>query len=296
MTSCKGVILPREQGTIVFHGPRGGIDESVMRNGMENVEPGHAIVAAEVSCKSLLSSFALLSINENSISEDGFHAVPAVTRAAASLSSRFTPLVLAGSPVHPVVTGAMYADDMWDRVEVARGPVDPLWRNRALNYALTRQYNGADVALSYGDNEIAIRQYQLRVEQAIKLSQGPRIFKACKDVTATYCAVALCAGRAQAVVGQFLDLNRRLPLMRELFYLLEQDVYELYAVDQSSIETVVGSSSGTSEEGDPVEEVSSALPGHRWIPSYVNEVSVDSFGDIPDEPLTQEFEEFGNGF
>ena len=50
MTSCKGVILPREQGTIVFHGPRGGIDESVMRNGMENVEPGHAIVAAEVSC------------------------------------------------------------------------------------------------------------------------------------------------------------------------------------------------------------------------------------------------------
>jgi hypothetical protein len=66
MTSCTGVILPQEQGTIVFHGPRGGIDESVMENGMENVVPGHAIVAAEDSCKSLLSSFALLSINENS--------------------------------------------------------------------------------------------------------------------------------------------------------------------------------------------------------------------------------------
>jgi hypothetical protein len=231
-----------------------------------------------------------LSINEHSISEDGFHAVPAVTRAAASLSSRFTPLVLAGSPVHPVVTGAMYADDKWDRVEVARGPVDPLWRNRALDYALTRQYNGADVALSYGDNEIAIMQYQLRVEQAIKLSQGPRTFKACKDMTATYCAVALCAGRAQAVVGQFLDLNRRLPMMRELFYLLDQDVYELYAVDQSSIETVVGSSSGTSEEGDPVDEVSSALPGHRWIPPYVYE---SGFEDPSEESL---IEEFGNGF
>ena len=126
---------------------------------MENVEPGHSIVAAEVSCKSLLYRFALLSINEHSISEDGFHAVPAVTRAAASLSSRFTPLVLAGSPVHPVVTGAMYADDKWDRVEVARGPVDPLWRNRALSFAMTRQYNGANAAMSYGDNEIALRQY-----------------------------------------------------------------------------------------------------------------------------------------
>jgi hypothetical protein len=65
MTSCKGVILPREQGTIAFHGPRGGIDESVQRNGMENVVPGRVIVTTEESCKSLLSSFALLSINEN---------------------------------------------------------------------------------------------------------------------------------------------------------------------------------------------------------------------------------------
>ena len=67
MTSCEGVVLPREQGTNVFHGPRGEIDRSVMMNGMENVEPGQAIVAAEATCKSLLSSFARLSINENSI-------------------------------------------------------------------------------------------------------------------------------------------------------------------------------------------------------------------------------------
>jgi hypothetical protein len=295
MTSCKGVVLPREQGTIAFQGPRGGIDESVMNNGMENVAPGHAIVTREDSCKLILSSFARLSINEIGISGDGSHAVPAaVTRAAASLSSRFTPLVLAGSPVSPVVTGAMYASDMWDRVEVERGPVDPLWRNNALSYAMTRQYTGVNAAMSYGDNEIALRQYQLRVEQAIKLSQGPRVFKACKDVTATYCAVALCDGRAQAVVGQFLDLNRRLPLMRELFYLLEQDVYDRYEVDHSSIGTVVGSGSETSEEGDPVEEVSSALPGHRWIPEWVH--GLDSFENIQDEPLSQEEHEFGNGF
>ena len=66
MTSCEGVVLPREQGTIVFHGSRGGIDESVMMNGTENVAPGEAITAAEATCKSLLSSFARLSIKESS--------------------------------------------------------------------------------------------------------------------------------------------------------------------------------------------------------------------------------------
>ena len=86
--------------------------------------------------------------------------------------------------------------------------------------------------------------------------------------------------------------------MRELFYLLDQDVYELYAAaDQSSVETVIGSSSGTSEEGDPAEEVSSALPGHRWITPYVYEVSVDSFENISDVSLTQDvYLKFGNGF
>jgi hypothetical protein len=218
--------------------------------------------------------------------------------------------MLAGSPVYPVVTG-MYADDEWDYVEVARGPVDPLWRHNALDYAGNRQYSGADVTLSYTENEAALRQYQLRVAQAIKLSQGPRTFKACIDMTATYCAVALCAGRAQAVVGQFLDLNRRLPLMRELFYLLDEDVYTLYVsvsvaeqkhkrkvpdVITSSSETVIASSSGTvsssgtsQEQRDAQEEVSSVLPGHRWIPPYVIEDS--GFGEV-----VTFYDDFGSGF
>ena len=65
-------------------------------------------------------------------------------------------------------------------------------------------------------------------------------------------------------------------MMRELFYLLDQDVYNLYTsvsfADQSSMETGIGSSSGTpQEEEDPCEEVSSALPGHLGIPPYVYE-------------------------
>jgi hypothetical protein len=197
----------------------------------------------------------------------------------------------------------MYAGEEWDDVEVARGPVDPLWRDNVVDYAGTRQYRGADVTLSYSENEAAIRQYQNRVAQAIKLSQGPRTFKACVDMTATYCAVALCAGRAQAVVGQFLDLNRRLPLMRELFFLLDEDVYTLYVsvsvadrkhrrkgpeVVASSSGT--GSSSGTSlVGGDAQEEVSSVMPGHRFIPPYIIEDS--GFGDIENF-----YDDFGSGF
>jgi hypothetical protein len=71
MTSCKGVVLPREKETVDVQGPRGGIDDSVMQNGMENVAPGHAIVVEENSCKLILSSFAQLSINDLGISGMG---------------------------------------------------------------------------------------------------------------------------------------------------------------------------------------------------------------------------------
>ena len=93
--------------------------------------------------------------------------------------------------------------------------------------------------------------------------------------------------------------------MRELFYLLDEDVYTLYVsvsfADQkhqrkvpdvitSSIETVIGSSSGTSqEEDDAQEEVSSVLPGHRWIPPYVTEDS--GFGEF-----VTFYDDFGSGF
>jgi hypothetical protein len=160
------------------------------------------------------------------------------------------------------------------------------------HYACTRQYSGANVNQTYSENEAAIRQYQLRVGQAIKLSQGPRTFKACVEMTATYCAVGLCSGRAQAVVGQFLDLNRRLPTMRELFFLLDEDVYALYVstsfADQQQLRTSSNETVSSQEEVETLEEVSSALPGHRWIPPYITEES--DFGDVTFE------DDFGNGF
>jgi hypothetical protein len=78
---------------------------------------------------------------------------------------------------------------------------------------------------------------------------------------ATYCAVGLCSGRAQMVMQQFLENNRRLPMKRELFYMLDEDVFALYNAHPTSSEETV-SSLGS-------EELLSDLPGHTWIPSYV---------------------------
>jgi hypothetical protein len=190
--------------------------------------------------------------------------VPAAP-AVPTLSQRFTPVLLAGPPygahhTTDIVTG-MYAGDEWDVVEVPRGPVNPLWRNNVIEYACTRLYEGVNV-----EHEYRLRLYQKRVQQAINLSQGPRTFKACIEMTATYCAVGLCSVRAQSIVRQFLDKNRRLPTKRELFYLLDEDVYALYNTHGTSSDETV-----TSQETADLlsEEVSSDLPGHRWIPAYV---------------------------
>jgi hypothetical protein len=261
MTSCEGVRLPREHWEQGFHGPRGGIDDSVMENGMENVPPGGHQSTVDLG-KHFLCRFALFTIDDHS-SFDEFLAMPAAP-AVPTLSVRFTPIDLS-TPYHTtdIVTG-MYADDEWDVVEVPHGPVNPLWRNTVIEFAVTRQYDVVKFEQSYVENEQRLRVYQRRVQQAINLSQGPRTFKACVDMAATYCAVGLCSGRAQAIAGQFLDKNRRLPTKRELFYLLDEDVYALYTARVSSSEETI-----SSQESFLSEEVSSVLPGHLWIPSYV---------------------------
>ena len=86
--------------------------------------------------------------------------------------------------------------------------------------------------------------------------------------------------------------------MRELFFLLDEDVYSLYVsvsfADQKhhrKVPDVIASSSETvssQEEGDAQEEVSSTLPGHRWIPPYITEES--DFGDVAFN------DDFGSGF
>jgi hypothetical protein len=154
----------------------------------------------------------------------------------------------------------LYANDGWDNVEVPRGPEDPEWRSTVIEFAQTRRYEGVIYEQSFGDNEQRLHHYQRTVQQAISLCQGPRLFKACLNMTATYCAVALCSGRAQLVVQQFLDKNRRLPMKMELFFLLVEDGFSIYIAESSSEDK---SSSLMSEE------MLSEQPGHTWIPSYI---------------------------
>jgi hypothetical protein len=57
------------------------------------------------------------------------------------------------------------------------------------------------------------------------------VFKTNIDMVATHCAVIMCEGRAQQVVTDFLERTRRLPLKKELFLLLDQ---QLGIVDSDS--------------------------------------------------------------
>ena len=151
MTSCDGVRLPRENWEQVFHGPRGGIDDSVM----ENVPPGGHQSTVALG-KHFHCRFAQLTINDHS-SFDEFLAVPAAP-AVPTLSVRFTPIDLS-TPYHTtdIVTG-MYAGDKWDVVEIPRGPLNPLWRNYVIEYALTRLYEGVNFEQSYVENEHRLRE------------------------------------------------------------------------------------------------------------------------------------------
>ena len=76
--------------------------------------------------------------------------------------------------------------------------------------------------------------------------------------------------------------------MRDLFFLLDEDVYALYASTSFSDQQLSSETVSSQESVDLLEEVSSALPGHRWIPPYVTEDSDFGKGSFEDD--------FGNGF
>jgi hypothetical protein len=82
--------------------------------------------------------------------------------------------------------------------------------------------------------------------------------------------VALCTDRAQLTVQQFLDLNRRLPLKKELFFLLEEDVFTVYSFlgEESSGSSLEVSSSLMSEELESPLRLNDQ-PGHTGIPDYI---------------------------
>ncbi len=67
-------------------------------------------------------------------------------------------------------------------------------------------------------------RYEDDVKRAIFLCQGPRSGQDAIDFVASFCAVALCEGRAKAIVQQLVEKHGKLPMKRELFFRLKDDV------------------------------------------------------------------------
>jgi hypothetical protein len=266
MTSCEGVRPPQEMWDTVFHMPRGGVDASVLENGMENVAPDGPYMAAQNLGKHLHSSFAQLSLHEH-CSLGKLSAVRATSEVPALHTLPMSPVAVAFP--HVTVMPGLYAEDGWEDVEVPRGPVDPMWRDTVVAFAASRQYEGV-VIECFGENEQRLSLYKDLVQQAISLCQGPRVYKTNLDMVATYCAVALCKGRAQFSVQQFLGLHRRLPLKKELLFLLEEDVFTTYSYfgEESSGSSLEVSSSLMSEELESPLRLNDQQ-GHTWIPDYI---------------------------
>jgi hypothetical protein len=182
MTSCEGVRLPRKVWDTVFHMARGGVDASVLNNGMENVPPDGPHMASQNLGKHLHSSFARLSLHEH-CSLGKLPAVRATPKVLAMHTIPMSPVAVAFP--HVTVMPGLYAEDGWEDVEVPRGPVDPMWRDTVVAFAASRQDEGVISEQSFGENEQRLSRYKDRVQQAISLCQGPRVYKTNLDMVAT---------------------------------------------------------------------------------------------------------------
>jgi hypothetical protein len=107
---------------------------------------------------------------------------------------------------------------------VSIGPVNPKWRDIVIEFAKTRKYNGFSRDEHPRGNEVSLIRYEDDVKRAIFLCQGPRSGQDAVDFVASFCAVALCEGRAKAIVQQLVERHGKLPLKRELFFRLKDDV------------------------------------------------------------------------
>jgi hypothetical protein len=222
MTSGEGVRLPRVKWDPTSHAPRGGIPASVLETYMVNVPPGGRQMAANTVGKPLQYCFAHLDVHgHNSLGQS--LGVPAATDVQAEAVCQLNPVVIT-TAANPNIMPGLYADYGGYDLEVPMGPVNPNWREAVMEFAQSRRYSGLSREQDSRGNEERLQRYKDRVDQAISLCQGPRSYQTNIDFVASYCAVALCEGRAQPIVQQVLEKNGRLPLKRELFFLLQDDI------------------------------------------------------------------------
>jgi hypothetical protein len=103
-------------------------------------------------------------------------------------------------------------------------PVHPNWRDVVISYAEGRKYGGFHPTMYPRGNERRFMSYQEDVTMTIFLCQGPRATQAQVNFVASFCAVALCEGRAKEIVQGLVEKDGKLPLKRDLYCKLHEDI------------------------------------------------------------------------
>jgi hypothetical protein len=103
-------------------------------------------------------------------------------------------------------------------------PVHPNWREVVMSFAVGRKYEGFHPTRYPRGNESALMKYKEHVTMATFLCQGPRATQSQVDFVASFCAVALCEGRAKEVVQGLVEKEGKLPLKRDLLCKLHEDI------------------------------------------------------------------------
>jgi hypothetical protein len=103
-------------------------------------------------------------------------------------------------------------------------PVQPNWREVVISYAKGRKYGGFHPTMYPRGNKRRFLAYQEDVARTVFLCQGPRATQAQVDFVASFCAVALCEGRAREIVQGLVEKDGKLPLKRDLYCQLHDDI------------------------------------------------------------------------
>jgi hypothetical protein len=170
------------------------------------------------------------------------------------------------SAAYPNIMPGIYADyggSGYDvHVPAVTVPVTPNWREVVITYAKGRKYEGFHPTKYPRGNERRFMSYQEDVTMTVFLCQGPRATQAQVDFVASFCAVALCEGRAKEIVQGLVEKEGKLPLKRDLYCQLQDDI--------------------------------ASHPVQFWIAAYESDVSL--VGDKANIPSWPPVEEMGSGF
>jgi hypothetical protein len=152
-------------------------------------------------------------------------AVHAATDVLADEVCQLEPLVYTTAAYANIMPGICADYGGYDmELPVAIEPGNSMWRETATTFAQSCKYGGFSRDQYPRGNEERLMRYKDDVKMAIFLCQGPRAVQTSVDFVASFCAVALCEGRAKLIVQQMVEKDGKLPLKRELFFKLQADI------------------------------------------------------------------------